>query len=293
MKTQQIGDVVVHRLPDAGRVPLPFQMFFKVGDWGGMEANADWLAPHQMDAAARMLLTSFHSFVVETPRHVIMVDTCIGNDKDRVGTKPFHMAKSDYLDRLKALGFAPEDVDFVMCTHLHADHVGWNTRLDNGRWVPTFPKARYVFAREEYDYWTKRSAENPNGPWQEASYFDSVLPVVEAGRADIVASDFEFESGVHLEPTPGHSPGHVLLNVGSKGEEGLFTGDILHHPVQAAFPDWVPTFCQNPDMAGKQRRKLLERVADTRTRLFPAHFCAPTVGRIVTRGDAFRYAFVD
>ena len=293
MRMQRIGNVKVHRLADAGRVPLPVPRFFKSPDWAAIEREAEWLAPNHIDTAAQMILTSFHSFVVETPNFTIMVDTCIGNDKDRVGTKPFHMASSDYLERLLVLGFAPEDIDYVMCTHLHADHVGWNTKLENGRWVPTFPNARYVFAKTEYDYWAKRCAERPDGPWQEASYFDSVLPVVEAGRADMVSSDFELDKGIHLEPTPGHSPGHVVLHVVSGGREGLFTGDVLHHPVQAAHPEWVPVFCQDPEMAGKTRRRLLERVCDTPTVLFPAHFCAPTAGHIVSRGDAFRFAFVD
>ena len=291
MRTQHIGDVTVHRLADAGRVPAPVGRFFRNVEWQEVEEHADWLAPIHIDVPSKMLILSYHSFIVQTGRFNILVDACIGNDKDRVGTVPFHMQKSDYLTRMKALGVDPEKIDFVMCTHLHADHVGWNTKLENGRWVPTFPNARYVFARTEYEYWDKRCRANPDGPWQEASYFDSVLPIVEAGRADIVESDFEFEDGIFLEPTHGQSPGHVILNVNSAGQEGLFTGDILHHPVQTAHPDWMTVFCQDPEQARKTRRALLERTADTPTRVFPTHFPAPTVGRVASRGDAFIFNF--
>ena len=291
MKTQQIGDVTVDRLADAPHVPVNFKVVLKDVEWEEVQEHADWLAPRHMDVKAQTLVMSYHSFLVRTGRINILVDACIGNDKERGGIPPFHLIKSDYMTQMKQAGVTPEQIDFVMCTHMHADHVGWNTKLEDGRWVPTFPNARYVFARTEYEYWYERSHENPDGPWQEASFFDSVLPIVEAGRADIVDSDFEFENGIFLEPTHGHTPGHVILNVNSRGQEGLFTGDIMHQPIQAARPDWAVNFGQNPEQSAITRRALLERTADTPTRLFPAHFATPTVGRVGSRGNSFIFNF--
>src|SRR6266566_7826741 len=178
-----------------------------------VERHRSWLAPNFLDDKGRFL-QSIHSFVVQAPGLTLLVDTCVGNDKDRGGRQPFHMMHTAFLEDLAAGGFPPESIDVVLCTHLHVDHVGWNTRLDNGRWVPTFPKARYVFADRELEFWTKRNKDHPDlCPW----VTDSVLPVVAANRVDVVKSDHAFNDLVTLIPTPGHTIDHYSVQVGKPG----------------------------------------------------------------------------
>src|SRR5215468_4492334 len=190
-----------------------------------IEPHRAWLAPHFLDERGRFL-QSVHSFVVRAPGLTALVDTCIGNDKDRGGRPPFHMLRTSFLDDLRAAGVSPEAVDLVICTHLHVDHVGWNTRLDNGRWVPTFPRARYLFGRAEWKYW---SSENEDGTARIMA--DSVAPVLDAGLAELVDMDHRISDELWLEPTAGHTPGHVSVRLASGSEQAVITGDLMHHPV--------------------------------------------------------------
>src|SRR6266513_932320 len=182
--------------------PTPLGWLFPSVTAEMLERHREWLAPHFLDPKGR-LLQSILAFVIEAPGLRAIVDTCVGNDKDRGGRAPFHMMRTTFLDDLTAAGFAPESIDVVICTHLHVDHVGWNTRMESGRWVPTFPNARYVFAKTEFDYWTELHAKTPVAP-----FGDSVLPVVEAQQADIVRHDYEIGDHARILPTPGHTPGH-------------------------------------------------------------------------------------
>ncbi|HMH76417.1 MAG TPA: MBL fold metallo-hydrolase, partial [Candidatus Udaeobacter sp.] len=192
----------------------------------GLDRHRAWLAPHFLDTEGR-LLQSVHTFVVKTPDLTVLVDTCIGNDKDRGGRRPFHMLRTGFLDTLRAAGVAPDAVDVVICTHLHVDHVGWNTRLDDGRWFPTFPRARYLFARREWEHWT---SEDDDGTRRIMA--DSVAPVLDAGLAELVSMDHQVTDEIRLEPTPGHTPGHVSVRLTSRGADAVITGDLMHHPVQ-------------------------------------------------------------
>jgi glyoxylase-like metal-dependent hydrolase (beta-lactamase superfamily II) len=246
--------------------------------------HRDWLAPHFLDAEGR-LLQSVHAFVVRTPDLTMVVDTCIGNDKDRGGRRPFHMLRTGFLDTLKAAGVAPEAVDVVICTHLHVDHVGWNTRLENGRWVPTFPRARYLFARREWEHWT---AENEEGTQRIMA--DSVAPVLDAGLADLVDMDHRVVDEIRLEPTPGHTPGHVSVRLASGGADAVITGDLMHHPVQVAEPAWQTPFDSDPAAAIATRRAFCARYADRPVTVLGTHFHHPTAGRIVSHRDAWRFA---
>ncbi len=292
MQAIQIGDINIQKLIDEDRSGLPFKEVFADADWSAFESQASWLG-HQIDLDAQLIYLSFHSYVVRTGRSTILVDACLGNDKERGGTPPFHMRNVDFLGRLGALGLSPADIDYVMCTHMHADHVGWNTRLENGRWVPTFPNARYIFARTEYEHWERQAKESPDGAWQEASFFDSVLPVVEAGRATMVETDHELEAGIWLEPAIGHSPGNVIINVRSGDALGVFTGDVVHHAAQLADPDMAPVYDGDPEQARVTRAALLNRLADTPITMLPAHFSGPTAGHVVTHGSAYRFNFLD
>jgi len=227
------------------------------------------------------------SYIVRTPHHTIMIDSCVGNHKPRPTRSFWNMMNSDrYEKNLAASGFGVNDIDFVMCTHLHTDHVGWNTRLENGRWVPTFPKARYVFADRELAYWTKRQQDDPAAcPW----ITDSVLPIVAANRVDIVKSAHAFNDLVTLIPTPGHTIDHYSVQVGKPGADAIITGDMIHSPLQARYPELGMMSDYDSAQAGVSRRELFGRFCDTSTLMCTAHFPSPSTGRVVRRRDAFDF----
>jgi len=249
-----------------------------------VERHRGWLAPHFLDAEGR-LLQSVHTFVVRTADLTVLVDTCIGNDKDRGGRRPFHMLRTAFLDTLRAAGVAPEGVDVVICTHLHVDHVGWNTRLESGRWVPTFPRARYLFARREWEHWT---AEDEEGTQRIMA--DSVAPVLDAGLAELVDMDHRVTDEICLEPTPGHTPGHVSVRLASGGADAVITGDLMHHPVQIAEPTWQTPFDSDEAAARETRRAFCARYGDRPVTVLGTHFHAPTAGRIVSHGEGWRFS---
>ena len=240
-----------------------------------------WLIPHFATEDGRLKM-SIHTLVVETPARRIVVDTGLGNDKQGRTVPTWNDRQGPLLDDLAAAGFPPETIDTVMCTHLHVDHVGWNTKLEAGRWVPTFPKARYVFGETEYAYWRDHST----APDKAAIFADSVAPIVAAGRADLIASDAKICEEITLIPTPGHSPGHVSLHIRSDGEEGLLTGDVAHHPCQMAHLDWSSTADSDPQQSAKTRRELFSRFADRPVLVIGGHFNA---GHIKRDGDAFKF----
>ena len=231
-----------------------------------------------------ILNLTIQSYVVRTPRHTILVDTCVGNHKTFPRRPAWHQqTASTYMDALAAVGLAVEDIDIVLCTHLHVDHVGWNTRLLDGRWAPTFPNARYLFGRIEYQHWERENAKEPSTIFNE-----SVLPVVEAGRVTFVASDPAIDDHVRLTPTPGHSPGHHAVVLGRARDEAMMTGDMMHSPLQVARPDLSPIFDLDPMQAADTRRRVLERLCETRMLCCTAHFPSPSVFRIGRDGETFR-----
>lgn len=244
--------------------------------------------PRFYDRDSNSLIMSFHSIVIRTGRTTILVDTCIGNDKERPTLLEWHMQNRPYLQTMRNQGIKPEEIDVVMCSHLHADHVGWNTMLRDGRWVPTFPNAKYVFAREEVDYWQNLHETDPENDYRR-SWNDSVLPVLEAGQATLVDMDHELETGVSLTPAPGHTPGTVILNLEQGDEKAHVTGDVIHHPVQFEHPEWSSNFCLDPDQSRATRRAFMESVADTGAHILAAHFAAPTALRVVGTGNGFDY----
>jgi glyoxylase-like metal-dependent hydrolase (beta-lactamase superfamily II) len=248
-----------------------------------VERHRDWVAPHFLDAKGRFL-QSIHTFVVRAPGLTVLVDTCVGNDKDRGGRQPFHMMRTTFLDDLRAAGVAPDGVDVVLCTHLHVDHVGWNTRLDGGRWVPTFPRARYLFARREWEHWSSEADADAGRVMA-----DSVTPIVDAGLATLVDADHRISDGLWLEPTPGHTPGHVSVRLRGGDGEAVITGDLMHHPIQMAEPEWCSHFDVDPEQARKTRRAFCERYADRPVAVLGTHFHHPTAGRIVSHGRAWRF----
>lgn len=249
---------------------------------GGME----WLKPDFMTDEGKLRL-SVHPLVVETPTRRIVVDTGLGNDKQGRTVPRWNGLSTSFLDDLTAAGYPPETIDTVVCTHLHVDHVGWNTRLDGGRWVPTFPNARHLFVREEFAHWRSVSETRPDDQYA-AVFADSVRPVDEAGLVDLVDDDHAVCDEVRLVPTTGHTPGHASVLISSEGEEALITGDFLHHPCQLARPDWAATPDWDPEMSTRVRRETFGRLADRGTLVIGTHFAGPSAGRVVRDGDAFR-----
>jgi glyoxylase-like metal-dependent hydrolase (beta-lactamase superfamily II) len=293
MKPQQIGSFRVDRVLEHEGPFFALNHLLPSASPDLIAENADWLKPRFVDPADDRLILAFQSFVLRTGRHTILVDTCVGNDKERPARPHWHRLKGPFLDRLRALGVEPEAVDFVFCTHLHADHVGWNTKLENGRWVPTFPNARYIFARREYEHWEKVHREivaRGDEPLSHGSFADSVLPVVEAKRAVFVASDHEIEPGVFLEPAYGHTPGNCVLHARSGGAHALFIGDVMHTAAQLANPALSSCFCSDPAESARTRTVLVERHAETDTVLLACHFPTPVAGRIRRNHTGFALA---
>ncbi len=246
---------------------------------------ASWLAPY-FDIAGHSFPCIFQSFVVHHGKTTILIDTCFGNDKERPDFDVGHRLNNPYLDRLRAANCRPEDVDIVLCTHFHVDHVGWNTRLENGRWVPTFPNARYLFSREEYARFApeNRTAEPP--PFLDI-FEDSVLPVIQAGQAEFISGEQTVHDLLTVFPAPGHTPGHIAVRAGRSDDTGIFLGDIIHNPIQIAEPDLNSAFCEDGPTARATRRKLLDEAAERNQLLIPGHFCAPHIGRVKAAGKGF------
>jgi len=243
----------------------------------------EWLYPHFADENGRMR-GAIHALIIDTPDKNIIVDTCIGNDKNR-GVKAWNQLQTGFLDDLTSAGYAPDTIDDVMCTHLHVDHVGWNTMLKDDRWVPTFPGARYLMGETEFKHWQSESDERDG---QTEVMHDSVLPVYEAGLVDLVATDHELCAEVRLISTPGHTPGHVSVMIESRGERALITGDFLHHPCQFVHPEWSSSPDSDPPMAIATRREMYARLADEPILVIGTHFATPTAGFLKKDGDAYR-----
>jgi glyoxylase-like metal-dependent hydrolase (beta-lactamase superfamily II) len=282
----EIGSATIHRIVEQEGPFFDAMQFFPTATKEFLDENRRWLQPRFLDANDKLILC-IQSYVVRTPHHTIMIDTCVGNHKPRPTRSFWNMMNSDrYEKSLAASGFSVNDIDFVMCTHLHTDHVGWNTRLENGRWVPTFPKARYVFADRELAYWTKRQQDDPAAcPW----IVDSVLPIVAANRADIVKSAHAFNDLVTLIPTPGHTIDHYSVRVGRPGADAIITGDMIHSPLQARFPELGMMADYDSKQAGESRRSLFGQVCDTSTLMCMAHFPSPSTGRMVRHREAFDF----
>jgi glyoxylase-like metal-dependent hydrolase (beta-lactamase superfamily II) len=282
VNTFRVGEMTVHRIVEMEYGFTPALEFLPALKPEVLAENRCWLIPRALDAQDNLVFC-FQSYVVQTGRHTILVDSCIGNDKDR--TIPMWHKKKDgaWMKGLAAAGLTVNDIDFVLCTHLHVDHVGWNTRLENGRWVPTFPRARYLFSKKELEYWL---AENDKTTLR--SIADSVIPIVEAKRCDMVTSDHTIDDRVRLLPTPGHTIDHYAVVLGHGGKDGAITGDLIHSPLQARYPELATRFDYDPQQSANTRRKFLESYCDTDALCCFSHFPSPSFGQIRRWGGGFR-----
>jgi len=277
MLTWQIGDVKITQIVELTTASLGPHLLPQATP--ELLAAVDWLVPF-VDAQHRIVL-SIHALVLETKDRCLVVDTCIGNDKQRTYPR-WNRMQGRFLHEFAAAGFSPERVDTVLCTHMHVDHVGWNTRLVDGRWEPTFAKARHLFAEKEWQHWSREPQEY--GPVIE----DSVQPIFDRGLADLVSESHRVSDEISLEPTPGHTPGHVSVHITSRGEEAVITGDMIHHPCQIMRPEWSSTADVDPGAAATTRAQFLARYSDRPVLVIGTHFAAPTAGRIVRDGDRYR-----
>jgi glyoxylase-like metal-dependent hydrolase (beta-lactamase superfamily II) len=280
-----VGNATVHRIVEQEAPFFDLLEFFPSLTQQEVDENRGWLEPRYVDPATGKMILCIQSYLVRTRHHNILIDSCVGNDKHRP-RRPFWdmMKRTSYQRNMNAAGITFADIDFVMCTHLHVDHVGWNTRLQDGRWVPTFPNARYYFSDRELAYWTDRHRAEPDAcPW----ISDSVLPIVQAGRCDVVRSDHVVDDELCFVPTPGHTIDHFSVRVGRKDQDAIITGDMIHSPLQAHRPELGMMSDFDPELGGRSRRALLDEICDAPTLLCTAHFPSPSIGRVTRRGSAF------
>lgn len=244
----------------------------------------EWLVPNFADKDGK-LKALVQSFLVKSNRKNILIDTCNGNGKKRPNVPTWGNLQTDYLKKFNESGITPESVDIVACTHLHFDHVGWNTKLENGKWVPTFPHAKYLFSRQEYGYWIKRPKkeliDDING------IDDSVTPIIEADLAELISDNYQIDSNIRLIPTPGHTPHHISVVIESHGEKVIISGDTLHHPCQIARPEWTTLADTYPAQTVATRKKLLDEIKDTETLLIGSHFANPVAGKVICSKKGF------
>ena len=243
-----------------------------------------WLQPHFATPDGKMIL-SFQAFVLRSRGKTFMIDTCIGNDRQRE-FDVFTNMQTSFLADLATAGFPAEQIDGVLCTHLHFDHVGWNTRKEGDRWVPTFPQARYYFGRDEYAHW--QHLRDTGGYHHVDHLHDSVDPIVQAGLADFIDPDFQLTDEVSLIATPGHTPGHVSVLIRSAGQQAIITGDMMHHPIQLAVPATHGRFDMDAERGAQTRVEFVNRYSDTPTLIIGSHFSDPSAGHIIRDGESWQ-----
>lgn len=278
MATWNIGDVSITKVLEMEK-HWPFSALLP----GAEEVidDLDWLRPDFVTDEGRMKL-SIHALVIESDGQTIIVDTCCGNNKDRPGAPAFDNLETDFLGELSRCGFSPTDVDVVLSTHLHVDHVGWNTQLIDGTWVPTFPNAEYLFVRPEFEHWAAEPQDY--GPVFE----DSVQPIIDAGLATVVEADHQITANISLELTAGHTPGHVSVVIESGNDMALITGDMTHHPVQFAHPEMASSADWRQDMSTETRFEAYKKWSDGRL-VIGTHFAGRTAGRLKPVGDVWSF----
>jgi glyoxylase-like metal-dependent hydrolase (beta-lactamase superfamily II) len=285
METRQLGDITFNRILE---LEAPYVRPLELFDEAlpeAVELHRHWLEPKALDPQTGRIILPVQSYLVRTRHHTILIDTCIGCRKSYDGQPDWKDRRDEtWLRNLAAAGAGPGDIDYVFCTHLHSDHCGWNTRLVDGRWTPTFPNAKYILAADEY------AACEVDGT---AVFHENVLPILEAGQAILVDTDYALDDEVWLTPMPGHTTGHVAVNIASQGRNAVMIGDLMHSPIQLAHPDWSPSSDYDPALSTKTRRRFLDSHCETDVLVLTAHFPSPSVGHVVSHAErAFDFDYV-
>lgn len=265
------GPALMTTIGDLDPFALPIDLLFPGRNVETLRPHETVLAPHHVNFDNGQILLGIQSHLLQIGTLNVLIDTCIGEHKQRPRRTDWHeRAATGYIERLAAVGLSPDDIDIVLCSHLHADHIGWNTRLANGRWVPTFPKARYLIGRREFDQWHAEEEKTP-GSHNHGSFADSVMPLIEASCVEFVDEGFSLCDGVNLIALPGHTEGQIGLCLCHQQKQAFFCADAIHTPVQVFEPDWASRFCSNPQAAIATRRSLLSQAAEADALLIPAH----------------------
>ncbi len=289
MKGFALAGLTVHRVEEFADPNCDPFTFFPGLTPEIVAQHLPWIAPQFWDAARNTISITMQTWLLKTAHHTILIDTCNGNHKSRPYFPAADQLNTPYLERLEATGCAPEKVDFVLCTHMHVDHVGWNTRLENGRWVPTFPNAKYLFSRKEYEQYLPENFVDGKPPIFADVFEDSVLPLVAAGQAQMVDGCYQVNEAVTIDPAPGHTPGHYMVRAGSAGDTALFVGDGIHNPIQIAEPQLSTAVCTDGKQAAQTRIRILEECVEHGHLLVPTHFDPPHIGHVKRNGVTFRF----
>jgi glyoxylase-like metal-dependent hydrolase (beta-lactamase superfamily II) len=283
-----IGDIRLDRIDElCGPAVDPWYLLPELPR-DAVARNRDWFVPTFYDEPSNKLVLSLHGWVVRTGRHTVLIEACGGNHKERPEYPRVHQLNTPWLERLRAADVDPAEIDYAFCSHLHVDHIGWFTELRDGRWVPTFPNAKYLMAKREYDNWNPATRTLPKLPLQGSCFEDCVEPIVASGQAVMVEDGHEIDAGMTVEASYGHTLGHCSVRATSRGETGIFCGDIMHSPIEMTYPHVNTYACEDQDAARRSRRALLEEATEHGHALLPAHFPAPyTMCKVRKAGDAF------
>ena len=284
MDTFRLGEVSITRVVEIGRSFYPTADMLPESTAEAIARHHGWLKPDFFDAATGDLGSRIQTWVVRMPGRTILIDTGVGNGKERHESPLWHHRQGTWLDDLAAAGVTPEQVDTVVCTHLHVDHVGWNTMLVEGRWVPTFPRARYLFGRVEFEHWSTQTERADMLP----VFADSIRPIFDRGLADLVEWDHQICPEIRLMPSTGHTPGHASVLISSNGKRAMITGDFAHHPCQMAHPEWSSTADWDAATAEATRRRIFGELAGEPVLVIGTHFAGPTAGHVARDGNTFK-----
>ena len=283
MTVTRVSELLLHDFKTTELIP----------EWQPERADAfdDWMVPTCLDEAHTHAVISTHAWLVQAPQHTALVDTGVGNGKKR-SIRPFDSLREPFLERLADLGVSPESVDCVLHNHLHSDHIGWNTRLVDGRWTPTFPNARTILPQQELDRWAELVKEEGADSPKVAPYFDSVLPVLEAAHVTVIGpAGGPALDGFVFHPTPGHCSGHMSIGLSSGQDYGFFSGDVVHHPIQIARPEWSSVFSEDHERGRESRLLALNHASETGALVFTPHFSGSSAGRVSRTPEGFAWRF--
>lgn len=285
----ELGDVTVTRIKEYyGSVEMTPAEFFPDSERALWDTHQHWLAPDFLNLETNHCMSAIQTWLLRSDGRTILVDTGVGNHKDRPYAAVWSRLDTAFLDNLAAAGVRPEDVDLVINTHLHIDHVGWNTRLDGRSWVPTFPNATYLMTQQDFEFWNPVNAHTPRlGRGNQNVFEDSVAPVHDAGLVHLWDGSYRIDANLRLDLAPGHTPGSSVLTLESGSDRALFVGDLIHTPLQVVAPQTNSCFCEDPAESRATRHRLLGHASDTNALLFPAHLGGHGAAEVARNGSTF------